>query len=214
MCPYEPEGCVVWSLVLLVGFPMAEWSQARGQTKYGSTKDAMEDRGRGKGTQPRGSPGPPFGARPRRRARRRAPSGRVCHGARPGTARRSYVAPTPLHPVGPPLAGRTAGVGCAATRVAVEVGDLDELDLGCISMVEADLQHSLDQFAAECEVVGMRISTSKSEAMVLSRKPVDCLLQVGNEPLPQVKEFKYLGVLFASEGTMEREIGLRIAAPL
>uniref|UniRef100_A0A6Q2YV91 Protein kinase domain-containing protein n=1 Tax=Esox lucius TaxID=8010 RepID=A0A6Q2YV91_ESOLU len=33
-----------------------------------------------------------------------------------------------------------------------------------------DLQHSLDRFAAECEAVGMRISTSKSEAMVLSRK--------------------------------------------
>uniref|UniRef100_A0A8D3C086 Reverse transcriptase domain-containing protein n=1 Tax=Scophthalmus maximus TaxID=52904 RepID=A0A8D3C086_SCOMX len=75
-----------------------------------------------------------------------------------------------------------------------------------------DLQHSLDQFAAECGAVGMRISTSKSEAMVLSRKPVDCLLPVGNEPLPQVKEFKYLGVLFASEGTMEREIGRRIGA--
>ncbi len=36
-----------------------------------------------------------------------------------------------------------------------------------------DLQHSLDQFAAECEAAGMRISTSKFEAMVLSRKPVD-----------------------------------------
>ncbi|KAL3060984.1 hypothetical protein OYC64_009239 [Pagothenia borchgrevinki] len=53
----------------------------------------------------------------------------------------------------------------------------------------------------------MRISTSKSEAMALSRKPMDCPLQVGNESLPQVKEFKYLGVLFSSEGTMEREMG-------
>uniref|UniRef100_A0A8D3D9Y0 Reverse transcriptase domain-containing protein n=1 Tax=Scophthalmus maximus TaxID=52904 RepID=A0A8D3D9Y0_SCOMX len=39
-----------------------------------------------------------------------------------------------------------------------------------------DLQHSLDQFAAECGAVGMRISTSKSEAMVLSRKLVDFTL--------------------------------------
>lgn len=31
-----------------------------------------------------------------------------------------------------------------------------------------DLQHSLDQFTAECEAAGMRISLSKSEAMVLS----------------------------------------------
>ena len=35
-CPCEPEGCVVWSLVLLVGSLMAEWSQVRGQTKNGS----------------------------------------------------------------------------------------------------------------------------------------------------------------------------------
>ncbi|KAJ8012365.1 hypothetical protein DPEC_G00041950 [Dallia pectoralis] len=75
-----------------------------------------------------------------------------------------------------------------------------------------DIQHSLDRFAAECEAAGMRVSTSKSEAMTLSRKPVECLLRVGNESLLQVKEFEYLGVLFASEGTMEREIGRRIGA--
>ncbi|KAL0979051.1 hypothetical protein UPYG_G00179850 [Umbra pygmaea] len=40
-----------------------------------------------------------------------------------------------------------------------------------------DLQHLLYLFAAECEAAGMRISTSKSEAMVLSRKPMECLLQ-------------------------------------
>ncbi|KAI3353939.1 hypothetical protein L3Q82_005137 [Scortum barcoo] len=51
----------------------------------------------------------------------------------------------------------------------------------------------------------MRISTSKSEAMVLNRKRVACPLQVGGEVLPQVEEFKYLGVLFTSEGKIERE---------
>uniref|UniRef100_A0A6Q2ZQA7 54 kDa nucleoporin n=1 Tax=Esox lucius TaxID=8010 RepID=A0A6Q2ZQA7_ESOLU len=58
------------------------------------------------------------------------------------------------------------------------------------------LQHALGRFAAECEAVGMKISTSKSEAMVLSWKRVACPLQVGGECLPQVEEFKYLGVLF------------------
>ncbi|CAM4603447.1 unnamed protein product [Leuciscus chuanchicus] len=58
----------------------------------------------------------------------------------------------------------------------------------------------------------MRISTSKSEAMVLSRKRVVCPLQVGGEFLPQVEEFKYLGVLFTSEGRIEREIDRRIGA--
>ncbi|CAM4608815.1 unnamed protein product [Leuciscus chuanchicus] len=75
-----------------------------------------------------------------------------------------------------------------------------------------DLQHALGQFAAECEAAGMRISTSKSEAMVLSRKRVACPLQVGGEFLPQVEEFMYLGVLFMSEGRMHREIDRRIGA--
>ncbi|XP_065327683.1 scavenger receptor cysteine-rich type 1 protein M130-like [Pelmatolapia mariae] len=42
-------------------------------------------------------------------------------------------------------------------------------------------QLSLERFAAKCEVVGMRISTSKSEAMVLSRKRVECTLWVRDE---------------------------------
>ncbi len=39
-----------------------------------------------------------------------------------------------------------------------------------------------------------------------------CPLQVGGVLLPQVEEFKYLGVLFTSEGRMEREIDRRIGA--
>ncbi|KAI3352389.1 hypothetical protein L3Q82_005186 [Scortum barcoo] len=62
------------------------------------------------------------------------------------------------------------------------------------------------------KLAGMRISTSKSEAMVLDRKRVACPLRVGGEVLPQVEEFKYLGVLFTSEGKMEREIDRRIGA--
>ncbi|KAK3529470.1 hypothetical protein QTP70_031162 [Hemibagrus guttatus] len=40
-----------------------------------------------------------------------------------------------------------------------------------------DLQHALGCFAAECEAAGMRVSTSKLEAMVLDRKKVACTLQ-------------------------------------
>ncbi|KAK3517349.1 hypothetical protein QTP70_004706 [Hemibagrus guttatus] len=75
-----------------------------------------------------------------------------------------------------------------------------------------DLQHALGRFAAECEAAGMRVSTSKSEAMLLDRKKMACTLQVGGEVLPQVEEFKYLGVLFTSEGRMDREIDRRIGA--
>ena len=79
-------------------------------------------------------------------------------------------------------------------------------DVVLLASSNSDLQLLLGQFAAECEAAGMRISTSKSEAMVLSRKRVDCLLRVGEEVLPQVEEFKYLGVL----SRMEQEINSRI----
>ena len=85
-------------------------------------------------------------------------------------------------------------------------------DVVLMASSAVDLQRSLDRLTAECEAAGMRISTSKSEAMVLSRKPVDCLLRVGNECLPQVKELKCLRVLFMSEGMMRCQIGLRVGA--
>ncbi|XP_068606457.1 interleukin-17 receptor D [Brachionichthys hirsutus] len=55
----------------------------------------------------------------------------------------------------------------------------------------------LGQFAAEGDAGGMRISTSRSVAMVLDQEKV-FPLQDGWESLPQVKEFKRLGVLFSS----------------
>ncbi|KAI3360757.1 hypothetical protein L3Q82_012993 [Scortum barcoo] len=85
-------------------------------------------------------------------------------------------------------------------------------DVDRLASSSQDLQHVLERFAAECEAAGMRISTSKSEAMVLDRKRVACPLRVGGEVLPQVEEFKYLGVLFTSEGKMEREIDRWIGA--
>ncbi|TWW77544.1 hypothetical protein D4764_12G0009340 [Takifugu flavidus] len=85
-------------------------------------------------------------------------------------------------------------------------------DVVLLASSARDLQLSLDRFAAACEAAGMKISTSKSEAMVLNRKKVECLLWVKEEILPQVEEFKYLRVLFTSEGRMEQEINRRIGA--
>ncbi|KAK3544073.1 hypothetical protein QTP86_001044 [Hemibagrus guttatus] len=85
-------------------------------------------------------------------------------------------------------------------------------DVVLLAPSSLDLQHALGRFAAECEAAGMRVSTSKSEAMVLDLKKVACTLQVEGEVLPQVEEFKYLGVLFTSEGRMDYEIDRRIGA--
>ncbi|TWW64247.1 hypothetical protein D4764_03G0012550 [Takifugu flavidus] len=70
-------------------------------------------------------------------------------------------------------------------------------DVVLLAPSNRDLQQMLGRFATECEAAGTRISTSKSEAMVLARKKVECLLRVGEKVLPQVEE--YLGILFTSE---------------
>uniref|UniRef100_A0A3B5Q4K1 Reverse transcriptase domain-containing protein n=1 Tax=Xiphophorus maculatus TaxID=8083 RepID=A0A3B5Q4K1_XIPMA len=85
-------------------------------------------------------------------------------------------------------------------------------DVVLLASSDRDLRLSLERFAAECEAAGMRISASKSEAMVLSRKRVECLLRVRGGVLPQVEEFKYLRILFANGGRREREINRRIGA--
>ena len=43
-------------------------------------------------------------------------------------------------------------------------------DVVLLAPSACDLQLSLDRFAAECKAAGMKISTSKSEAMVLNRE--------------------------------------------
>ncbi|KAK3553773.1 hypothetical protein QTP70_009299 [Hemibagrus guttatus] len=40
-------------------------------------------------------------------------------------------------------------------------------DVVLLAPSSLDLQHALGHFAAECEAAGMRVSTSKSEAMIL-----------------------------------------------
>ncbi|KAI3355041.1 hypothetical protein L3Q82_017918 [Scortum barcoo] len=81
-----------------------------------------------------------------------------------------------------------------------------------------DLQHVLERFAAECEAAGMRISTSKSEAMVLDRKRVACPLsaQVTREELGdraaapsriERSQLRWLGHLFrVPPGRLPREV--------
>ena len=78
-------------------------------------------------------------------------------------------------------------------------------DVVLLALLTRDLQVSMDWFAAECEVAGMRISTSKSEAngYQLEKRWRE------EEILPQVEEFKYLEVLFTSKGKMKREMNRR-----
>ena len=48
--------------------------------------------------------------------------------------------------------------------------------------------------------------------MVLSQKWIGCLLQVGSEVLLQMEEFKYLRILFTSDGRIEQKSDRQIGA--
>ncbi len=61
----------------------------------------------------------------------------------------------------------------------------------CSFFSVCDLQQALGRFAVKCELVRMRVSISKSKAMVFCQKTVDCPLTLGDELLPQAREFKY-----------------------
>ncbi len=56
-----------------------------------------------------------------------------------------------------------------------------------LASLSCDLQQALGQFAVECDAFGMRVSTSKSEAMFLCLKMLDCPLWFGDELLPQAR---------------------------
>lgn len=71
------------------------------------------------------------------------------------------------------------------------------------------------RFTAEREAAGMRVSSWKSEVMVLGGKQVECTLQVRvGETLPQREEFRYLVVLFLTDDGVEREMDRQIKALL
>ncbi|CAM1319476.1 Uncharacterised protein r2_g2780 [Pycnogonum litorale] len=58
----------------------------------------------------------------------------------------------------------------------------------------------------------MKISVAKTETLLLSRRPGQCTLHVSGVPLEQVEKFKYLGVVFTSDGRRDIELDTRIAA--
>ena len=70
-------------------------------------------------------------------------------------------------------------------------------------MSHLNFQHVLNGFAAACDIAGMKISTSKTEMIHLSRDPVQCSLQIGVVSLKQVEKFKYLGVAFTNDGRQD-----------
>ena len=61
-------------------------------------------------------------------------------------------------------------------------------DLVLLVLLESGLQHTLNGFAAACDIAGVKISTSKTEVLHLLRNFVQCFLQVGSLSLKQVEK--------------------------
>ena len=71
------------------------------------------------------------------------------------------------------------------------------------------MQRTLNGFATLCDIVGMKISTSKTEVLHLPRNLVQCSLQVGDASIKQMEKFKYLGVAFTSDGRQDEQSDYR-----
>ena len=61
-------------------------------------------------------------------------------------------------------------------------------DLVLLSSTESGLQRALNSFADACNTAGMKISTTKTEVLHLSRNPDQCVLQVNGATLKQVEK--------------------------
>ena len=84
-------------------------------------------------------------------------------------------------------------------------------DLVLLASSESGLQHAraLNGFAATCDIAGMKISTSKTKVLYLSRNSVEYSQQVGGVSLKQVEKFKYLGVAFTSDERADEKLDVR-----
>ena len=94
---------------------------------------------------------------------------------------------------------------CAITE-GVRIGQekishlLSADDLIFFAESEERLQLTLERFRVECSDACMRISTSKSEGMVVARREAQCRLTVNGVALKQVGKFKYFVSTFARDG--------------
>ena len=83
-------------------------------------------------------------------------------------------------------------------------------DLVLLNSTQNGLQQALDRFSDACSVARMKISTTKTETMCLSRQPKQCSLQIDGVPLKQSEKLKYFGVSFPSDGRLKSELDIRI----
>jgi len=89
-------------------------------------------------------------------------------------------------------------------------------DIALLSEVADDLQSQITDLHRYSSRFGLRISTSKTEVLCISRFPPDFNIVIDNTVLGQVNQFTYLGGVIACDASCEndvtRRIGLAIGA--
>lgn len=85
----------------------------------------------------------------------------------------------------------------------------DDIDL--LAGSNEELQHLTDRLNVSAAAFGMEISTSKSKIMVNTVRGSHAYITINGEALEEVKKFKYLGAVIASDGTSIHEIKSRMA---
>ena len=87
---------------------------------------------------------------------------------------------------------------------------LNELDdQAMMNNDKIQLQEHIDQLNESCETYSMKISTSKTAAMTVSKRPDKLDININGTQLKQTNEFKYLGSIFTENGKLDREIETR-----
>ena len=82
-------------------------------------------------------------------------------------------------------------------------------DLAMMNNDKTQLQEHIDQLNESCKTYSMKISTSKTEVMTVSKRPDKLDININGTQLKQTNEFKYLGSMFTENGKRDREIETR-----
>ena len=102
----------------------------------------------------------------------------------------------------------------SSTNVTLGEGNVRHLlfadDLALLSSNKSDLQYALDRFSDACLDAGIKINTTKTEIMFLSRHLVQCSFEANRITLKQTEKFKYLGFTFSSDGRQDNELDTHI----
>ncbi|KAF6202015.1 hypothetical protein GE061_004411 [Apolygus lucorum] len=85
-------------------------------------------------------------------------------------------------------------------------------DVALIAKTPGNLQWNLDVWNEEMMRRNMTISVAKTKTMVISRKQIAHSIMLQGQPLEQVESFRYLGATISQDGTLDQEIGSRVAA--